>query len=270
MFPTNVDTLFEPFAGSAALTLAAADRELASRYVISDKLRAVTGIWQGVLDSPLELAEEYRKIWEGQHEDPRAHFLHIRDEFNQSGNPAQFLYLAARCVKNAVRFNPKGEFNQSADHRRRGTNPIRMKKAILGASEILAGKAIADCIDYREVLIQSKPNDFVYMDPPYQGVSSGRDKRYAEQLDTNAFYEALHEANQRDIRYAVSFDGSCGGKVYGSPPPSNLHLSQISINAGRSSQATLNGGSAVTIESLYLSPALADELGKTKKVLSVS
>jgi DNA adenine methylase len=39
-----------------------------------------------------------------------------------------------------------------------------------------------------------------------------------------------------------------------------LNLTLVEIEAGRSSQATLLGREEMTVESLYLSPALADEL----------
>ena len=45
-------TLYEPFAGSAALTLAAAQRGLADTYVVGDSLTPLAGIWSRVLDAP--------------------------------------------------------------------------------------------------------------------------------------------------------------------------------------------------------------------------
>jgi DNA adenine methylase len=51
-----------------------------------------------------------------------------------------------------------------------------------------------------------------------------------------------------------------GNRTYGKPLPAKLHLRLMEIDAGRSSQATLLGRSEMTVESLYLSPALSDEL----------
>jgi DNA adenine methylase len=45
----------------------------------------------------------------------------------------------------------------------------------------------------------------------------------------------------------------CGDIVYGDALPDHLNVSRVLLNAGRSSQATLNGKVAVTVESLYLS-----------------
>ena len=147
--PKKVETLFEPFAGSAAITLAAAARKMANRYVIGDSLEALVGIWKTILEEPENLADEYERIWRAQQEDPPTHYLMVRDEYNRSrNNAAQLLYLLARCVKNAVRFNGAGEFNQSADHRRTGMNPGKMRTQIQVACKLLAGRTTAVATDY--------------------------------------------------------------------------------------------------------------------------
>src|SRR5712692_10053503 len=44
--------LYEPFAGSAATTIAAANMKLASEYVIGDALQPLMDIWNQILSSP--------------------------------------------------------------------------------------------------------------------------------------------------------------------------------------------------------------------------
>jgi DNA adenine methylase len=98
------------------------------------------------------------------------------------------------------------------------------------------------------------------MDPPYQGVCRNRDPRYLEAVDVSEFIEALDRLNRRDIRFLVSYDGRTGDKTHGETLPQELNLTLIELYAGRSSQATLLGRKDITIESLYVSAALADEL----------
>ena len=253
--PARSDRWLEPFAGSAALTIAAARRDLARGYVIGERLEPLAALWSAILATPERVADLYEGLWTEQHADPASHFNAVRTRFNAEHDPVLLLYLLARCVKNAVRFNPRGEFNQSADHRRRGMRPQTMRVQILRAAQLLAGSTAVLASDYRELLAQATPRDLVYMDPPYQGVS-GRDKRYVAQLDLEAFTAELHGLNQRDVPYLLSFDGSCGDVQYGRPLPESLGLSRVAIDAGRSSQATLAGRSARTVESLYVSPAL--------------
>jgi DNA adenine methylase len=254
--PRDIHTLFEPFAGSAAVTVAAAHRHLARRYLINDSLVPLMGIWDGILTSPNDLADRYRTIWRQQLGRERAYYEAIREAFNSDGDPAKLLYLLARCVKNAVRFNRYGLFNQSADNRRKGTHPEKMASNIFGVHSLLSSRCEAIATDYSVVLAEAQPCDLVYMDPPYQGTSEGRDQRYFASLDLAKFVDQLERLNQRGVPYLVSFDGSCGTRSYGRELPSDLGLTKISIEVGRSSQATLNGRDEMTVESLYLSPGL--------------
>jgi DNA adenine methylase len=99
------------------------------------------------------------------------------------------------------------------------------------------------------------------MDPPYQGVSSTRDNRYMAGLDRTRFERSLHLAIEQDTSFIVSYDVVTETNIYGEQLSPELGLVHLHVMAGRSSQATLQGRARVTIESLYLSPALVDRLG---------
>lgn len=259
-FPASIDVLYEPFSGSAAITIAAAANGLAKRYHINDLNKPLMDLWREIIESPEEVLSKYQQLWLAQDGDPKSYYGTVRDQFNQTGRPDLFLYLLARCVKGSVRYNSRGEFNQSPDNRRKGMHPDTMREQILGVSHLLRGKSYITALDYREVLAKALPADLVYMDPPYQGVCRNRDPRYFEAVYVGDFIAALDALNRRGIRYLVSYDGRTGDKVHGGTLPRELNLTLIELYAGRSSQATLLGRDEITIESLYLSPALADEL----------
>jgi DNA adenine methylase len=255
-YPGRAGRLIEPFAGSAAITLYAAHHEIADKFLINDSSEPLMALWEKIINTPEACAAQYEKIWRKQIGQPEEHYLKIRREFNKDGDPIKFLFLMVRCAKNAIRFNSRGEFNQSADKRRLGRRPDEMKKHIFSTSSLLRGKTQLMNADYEEVLALATPNDFVYMDPPYQGTSSGRNPRYHQGLDLQRFIKNLEQLNKKHIPFMLSFDGQLGEKKYGEPLPSSLKLQHIPIHAGRSSQATLNGKKEMTIESLYISPSL--------------
>ena len=259
-FPEEIDVLHEPFAGSAAISLAAAARGLARRYWLNDLNKPLMDLWDRIINHPEELSREYETLWHEQEHDPRSYYDKIRDTFNLTGRPDCFLYLLARCVKASVRYNANGEFNQSPDNRRRGARPGTMWNMIFGASHLLKGKTKLTSKNYRDVVSRARPHDLVYMDPPYQGVCGNRDNRYLAGVQFCEFVETLAELNEREIRYIVSYDGRTGRKVHGKLLPASLGLTHVEIDAGRSSQATLLGREDVTVESLYLSPELTHEL----------
>ena len=259
-FPAHVGTLIEPFAGSSAMTLAAAARNAAAHYLIADLNKPLVDLWRAIIQSPEKLAKQYEQLWNAQHDDRRKYYDQIRSEFNRDGKPDHFLYLLARCVKASVRYNADGEFNQSPDNRRMGALPETMRRQILGASQLLRGKTKLACSDYKEVVAQATVDDLIYLDPPYQGVCGNRDPRYLKSVLFDEFVEVLETLNYRNISYLVSYDGRTGERTHGRRLPERLRLHLVELDAGRSSQATLLGRDEVTVESLYLSPALAEKL----------
>ena len=265
-FPPNVSRLVEPFAGSAALSIAVAARGLAGRFWINDAHSPLIQLWQYIIHRPEVLAEKYAQLWTDQLGREREYFDEVRSRFNERHEPAEFLYLLARCVKAAIRYNANGEFNNTPDNRRKGARPPEMRRRISHASTLLSKRTLLTSWDYKQVLNECGQDDIVYMDPPYQGVCGNRDNRYLPNFDHDEFCHELSNLNNRNIMFAVSYDGRTGTKTYGEPLPESLKLVRLELRAGRSTQATLLGRSDVTYESLYLSPALSlllEQAGKT-------
>ena len=261
-FPNEVDCLIEPFCGSGALSIAAASRGFARSFWLNDINEPLMELWTWILERPRELALRYEQLWVEQVNDPKAFFNLIRDEFNASNKPHHFLYLLARVVKGSVRYGSDGSFNQSADNRRLGMRPGTMRQQIIGVASLLQGKTTLSALDFRQVISMAQANDLVYMDPPYQGTSFGRDQRYRMGVAYSEFVDALYGLNAKGVSYIVSYDGQTGEKVYGNPLPHDLGLKRLYISAGRSAQSTLLGKELNTIESLYLSRALVSRLNE--------
>lgn len=262
-FPPSVDRLIEPFAGSAALSLAAAQSGKANRFLLNDLNASLINLWWHIIHKPEMVADYYEKLWHMQQGRERAFYDGVRLRFNRTQRPYYLLYLLARCVKASVRYNANGEFNQSPDNRRKGRQPKNMRSDILQAASLLREKTLFTATDYRRVLQDVTPNDLIYLDPPYQGVCANRDPRYIQGIELNRFIESLRDLNIRHIPYILSYDGRTGTKIYGQPLPADLELKGIELDAGRSSQSTLLGRKDRTYESLYLSPALVRQLDDT-------
>jgi len=259
--PPQTKRLIEPFVGSGAITLATAQLGRARRFYLNDVHEPLMKLWKKIVNEPEELADQYESLWLEQAGQEREYYDRIRDRFNESNDPHLFLYLLARCVKAAVRYNGHGKFNNSPDNRRLGMRPPTMRRNIMHASELLRGRVRLACQDYRATLAEATPEDVVYMDPPYQGVCDTRDHRYCGSVDFDSFVQSLDNLNNRRVAFTVSYDGRTGGKVHGRALPTQLHLVRVELHVGRSTQATLLGRKDTTVESLYLSPVLVAQLG---------
>jgi DNA adenine methylase len=257
--PTKIDRLVEPFAGTAAISIAVASKKISQHFWINDLNQPLVKLIESIVERPQEISHFYTEIWNQQHGNSLEHYYKIREQFNITHDPNIFLYVLARCVKGAVRYNAEGIFNQSPDKRRKGTHPKRMRKNIEGVSNLLKNKCKFSSFDYREILGVVRQGDFIYLDPPYQGVCGQRDSRYLSGINFDEFVLALEELNRKGILFAVSYDGKSGNKTFGNELPRELNLKKIELEVGRSSQATLLGRDEITIESLYLSPSLLDD-----------
>jgi len=267
LLPLDTARLLEPFAGSAAVAIAARHLGIGRTAEISDVNEPLIGLWQAILDDPLALAADYERLWSQQLGDPRGFYQEMRARFNATHEPHHLLYLLARCVKAAVRYNRDGDFNQGADNRRLGARPAAMRTRLVETSRTLAGSR-AFTADYAGVLRAAEPDDVVYMDPPYQGVTAVRDRRYVAGLPREQFLRELQAAVDRGVSFLLSYDGTSGDRRYGEQLPDELNLLHLNLSGGRSSQGTLNGVDARTVEALYLSPAAARRLGGPDAVVS--
>ncbi len=262
-FPNDVNTLIEPFAGSAALSLAAASSRKIAKFHLNDINSALMNLWVEIINDPKKISDAYECLWNEQKGIERTFYCNIRDKFNETKEAHNFLYLLARCVKASVRYNSSGGFNQSPDNRRKGRNPIRMREDIFWASKLLFGRTTITSKNYWEILSNVSEKDIVYMDPPYQGVCSGKDPRYYASVDFDELLDHLKELVARRVSFILSYDGRKGDKKYGRDIPEGIGIHRVEINAGRSTQSTLLGKNEITYESLYLSENLLERIGLT-------
>jgi len=264
-FPKKIDRLIEPFAGSAAMTIASAFYYKADRFVINDINEPLIGLWQEIVNYPEKAVKDYHEIWTEQLGNEEEYYYQIREKFNSTQEPKYLLFLLAKCVKAAVRYNSDGNFNQSPDKRRKGRRPENMRYDILNVSNLLKGKSTFYSMDYEKVLEMATPNDLVYMDPPYQGTAKNGGFRYLENLSRENFIISLYKLNERNIPFILSYDGRTGDKTYGEELPEKLNLHKVEIDAGRSSIATLHSRNQRTYEALYISDNIAQNTDFEKK-----
>ena len=168
-FPRKFNRLIEPFAGMAAITIAVSKQRRAEHYVLNDLNGPLVNVLRETINNPQKLIEEYTKVWNEQitfEGGSVEHFYKIRKDFN-NGNQcaANMLYLLARCVKGSVRYSSNGQFNQSPDKRRMGTNPKNLAPNIYMISSYLKGKTEFSSVDYRDVIKTARQGDVVYMAP---------------------------------------------------------------------------------------------------------
>ncbi|HAM00759.1 MAG TPA: DNA adenine methylase, partial [Acidimicrobiaceae bacterium] len=62
-------------------------------------------MWDRILGDPNRVAREYTRLWNDHVGREREFYDIVRARFNRTRSPELLLYLLARCVKAAVRYN---------------------------------------------------------------------------------------------------------------------------------------------------------------------
>ena len=100
----------EPFLGSGAVLL----NIQPPRALAADSCVHVINFYQALQSGGITAARvEAFLVTEGEilRTEGAAHYYAVRDRFNDTGNPLDFLFLSRACFNGLIRFNQKGEFN---------------------------------------------------------------------------------------------------------------------------------------------------------------
>ena len=162
----------EPFLGSGVVALNVAPR----RALLADSnphlIRFYQAIKDGTIDGPKTRSFLER---EGNHlaVQGQDYYYHVRERFNATGDPLDFLFLNRSCFNGVIRFNKRGGFNVPFGHKPQRFAPAYVTKIVNQVNCFRAATRLFDwhfaCQDYQVTLREATESDFVYCDPPYVG-----------------------------------------------------------------------------------------------------
>jgi DNA adenine methylase len=243
-FAPNYDRYYEPFLGGGALLYLLGK----PGAIGGDLYMPLINFWQIVRDDAESLIADYSKQWDALQTNLPDYYYTVRERFNRDKRPEDLNFLMRTCVNGIVRFSKGGHFNNSFHLSRKGMTPSRFARVVrqwsarLRDVEFRAG-------DFEQTISDAKEGDFVYFDPPY----AGNKARYIGDLDLDRFFAALERLNGRGVKWALSFDGRRGERIYEHEVPNSLYKRKEALPSGYSAVAkVLNGPVQMVTESLYL------------------
>lgn len=205
-------------------------------------------LWNLIKTEPDAVVQSYTKHWQALQKQGYEYFYTVREKFNKNKNGLDLLFLSRTCVNGLIRFNAKGDFNNSLHHSRPGIAPNRLAHIVALWSHAIRNTTFT-CGDYRETTHRATASDFIYLDPPYFNTKG----RYYGTIDYTAFIQYLEDLNQRGVRFALSYDGIRGDENYTKELPRELYKRHMFLPSGNSSFKKVMGKEAVQVyESLYL------------------
>ena len=132
------------------------------------------------------------------------YYYYVRDRFNSSGNPLDFLFLNRSCFNGVIRFNRQGAFNVPFGHKPQRFAPAYITKIVNQVDCFRAATRLLDwrfaCQDYQDTIREASDHDFVYCDPPY----IGRHVDYYHHWDARCESSLHAELNNTSARFMLS------------------------------------------------------------------
>lgn len=235
---------YEPFLGGGSVLICYKP----NIAICGDICKPLIDFWELVKNDPNKVINSYNANWKRLQKDGYKVYYKIRDDFNKNPNATDMLFLSRTCVNGLIRFNNKGEFNNSFHHTRNGINPNTLKKIVYDWSVMIKNVKFYHA-DYAKTTKHVTANDFIYLDPPYFNTKG----RYYGKIDYERFWDYLEELNSKNIRYALSFDGSRAKKQYNVKVPKSIFKRHLILGSGNSPFKKIMDKTIETVrESIYL------------------
>lgn len=190
----NPDGLWiEPFLGSGVVVL----NVMPKRALLADTnphlIRFYQAVSVGEIDGPKtrRFLEKEGKLLSTHGKD---HYYHVRERFNSTGNPLDFLFLNRSCFNGVIRFNRKGAFNVPFGHKPNRFAPAYITKIVNQVTSFRDATRLFDwnfvCQNYQDTIQESNDDDFIYCDPPYIG-------RHVD------YYHDWNESSERLLNFSL-------------------------------------------------------------------
>ena len=244
-FPKDANRFFDPFVGGGAIL----PYFNGHKSVAGDIIPELVNLWTLIKDDPEKVISEYKIRWSRLQNDGYTVYYKIRDNFNKTKDPLDFLFLSRTCVNGLIRYNKNGLFNNSLHHTRPGIHPERLSKIIMDWNRWIENITFVNQ-DYRKTLSTVSKGDVVFLDPPYVGTHA----RYIPQsFDYDAFFKELERLSEIGAYWILTLDGEAGDRVYDNKIPKNIFKKKYQLSTGKSPFSKVQNNKQDTIlESVYL------------------
>jgi len=175
--PPKFDRYFEPFLGGGALFFYLISNSKFIAYV-SDINPELINVYAAVRDNVEQLIKLLTEHEIGYNQASEEYYYKLRNCYNLRAScdkierAAQFIALNRTCYNGLYRVNRNGKFNVPWG---KYVNPsICDSNNLLNVSHVLRNyKVTIKAADYKDMLLENaKEGDFMYLDPPYNPVSS--------------------------------------------------------------------------------------------------
>lgn len=207
-FPKNIKTYYEPFFGGGAVLFHLQPKSA----VINDINTELINMYQIVKDDVDSLIDNL-KI----HQNNEEYFYKLREldrnkdkyaQLTKVERASRLIYLNKTCYNGLFRVNQSGEFNSPFGYYK---NPNIVNEIGLKAVNDFFKKIDIQLLneDFSVAVSTAQKGDFVYLDPPYDPISSsssftGYDKGGFDRNQQIRLKEVCDDLNKRGVKFLLS------------------------------------------------------------------
>jgi len=208
--PQRFGIYFEPFLGGGAMLFHLMTKNLKQKSIVSDLNSDLILSYVTIRDRVEELISVLKNHEKNYFKNSKEYYYKIRESEprNQVEKSARLLFLNRTCFNGLYRVNSKGKFNVPLG---RYTRPnIVNEQNLIAVSDLLRSTNIAiKCCDFYSILGQTKQEDFVYLDPPYQPVSSTANftsytNREFTYKDLHRLFDLCEKLDEKGCKFMLS------------------------------------------------------------------
>lgn len=209
--PDHFDTYYEPFLGGGAVYFYLEH----PKSVINDVNGKLMSFYSGVRDNYEQITSELlriQEIYEQNQEEysilKRANpeervanknedlYYQLRDMYNHKipsiySDGALYFFINKTAYSGMIRYNSKGEYNVPF-----GRYPHFNTRVITRQHQVLLSTTRLFCTDYSDIFKMAGPEDFMFLDPPYDCIFND----YGNIDMMNGFDEAQHRRLAADFK----------------------------------------------------------------------
>ncbi len=171
--PKIFERYFEPFVGGGAVFFSLVSTERKAKWFLSDLNSDLVLSYVTIRDSVKDLISSLESHAHNYSKNQSVYYYKVRDDNPKDAidKVSRLIFLNKTCFNGLYRVNSKGKFNVPVG---RYVNPnIVNRENLLQVSKVLHSKDISiKCQDFEAALKGATKGDFVYLDPPYQPVTS--------------------------------------------------------------------------------------------------
>lgn len=194
----------EPFVGGGAIYFHLRPRAA----LLADINVELIELYRGIQRSPRRIWQIYRSF-----PNTKQAYRQIRDRdpraFTFLQRAARSLYLNRTCFKGMWRHNLEGKFNIGYGGQSRRW-AIRRRDLIEISARLR--KATVRCSDFEPIIADAKPNDYLFLDPPYRpGQKEQLHQHYSDKFsfeDHHRLAACLRQAHKRGIRWGLTISNN--------------------------------------------------------------